>query len=315
MNILARSRQRVEVYKPSNKLGSNEIMRIERYLDASRTNLLFAKGVVLVEGDAEQLLIPVLIKKILGVSLDELGISLINIGSTGFQNIAMLFSEDRVRRNCAIVTDLDASIVPLPDDPNDDSKFENSCRNSEVSGASRKASLDTTCSKNDYVSPFYADYTFEVDFIKENNSYEVIQTVKKEYNQKKKIENITTLLESSEVEIYGKEVLRLADKFGKGWFAIMLSDNVFHLSGIPDYILEAIAFALPTLSNSILISIMKYRLNNLSLNTLEDDKTNYEEVIKEFDKQLKESPAGAVLYFKATLPNDVLTKLINLYNA
>ena len=70
-----------------------QVGNIQRYLDAVRSNLLFAKSVVLVEGDAEEILIPILVKKVLGVSLDELGISLINIRSTGFKNVAVLFHE------------------------------------------------------------------------------------------------------------------------------------------------------------------------------------------------------------------------------
>ena len=45
---------------------------------------------ILVEGDAEEILIPQMVKKAYGVSLDELGISLINIRSTGFKNVAQL---------------------------------------------------------------------------------------------------------------------------------------------------------------------------------------------------------------------------------
>ena len=55
---------------------------------------------ILVEGDVEEILIPIMIKKILGFSLDELGISLINIRSTGFENIALLFHSDRIKRKC-----------------------------------------------------------------------------------------------------------------------------------------------------------------------------------------------------------------------
>ena len=81
MNILAKKINYAEVYQPSNGLEPEKITKLERYLDAVRSNLLFAKGVLLVEGDAEAIFIPTLIRKVLGISLDELGISLINIGS------------------------------------------------------------------------------------------------------------------------------------------------------------------------------------------------------------------------------------------
>ena len=95
INILAKKQNFAEVYQPSTGLESENINEIQRYLDAVRTNLLFAKGVMLVEGDAEEILVPMMIKKVLGVSLDELGISLINIRSTGFENVAQLFCDNR----------------------------------------------------------------------------------------------------------------------------------------------------------------------------------------------------------------------------
>jgi putative ATP-dependent endonuclease of OLD family len=64
---------------------------IERYLDAKRSVLLFSKGVLLVEGDGEEILIPNMVKKGFGITLDELGIGLINVGSTIFEYVACLF--------------------------------------------------------------------------------------------------------------------------------------------------------------------------------------------------------------------------------
>ncbi len=314
MNILARSKQYAEVFKPSQNIESKDIVRLERYLDANRTNLLFAKGVILVEGDAESILIPVMIKKVFGVSLDELGISLINIGSTGFQNIAILFSNDRVRRNCSILTDLDTSIVPLPKTKEEDDEFQRSCRNSQDSGIARKSALDDFCKDNDYILPFYGRYTFEVDFLKENNSYEVINVVKKEYSQKSRINEISIKLEDDDISISGKEILRLAEKFGKGWFAVMLSDHITHLTGIPKYILQAISFSLPVLSDRTLLSIMKYRLVNLSKSALRDDETDYTEILENLEQKEKESFDEALSYFKKTLSKDVITRFIEIYD-
>jgi putative ATP-dependent endonuclease of OLD family len=82
-------------------------------LDAVRSNLLFAKSVILVEGDVEEILIPILIKLVLGVSVDELGISVINIRSTGFKNVAVLFHDLRIKKRCAIITDLDKAFFNI----------------------------------------------------------------------------------------------------------------------------------------------------------------------------------------------------------
>jgi putative ATP-dependent endonuclease of the OLD family len=98
------------VMQPYCGLEDNEITHIERYLDVKRSELLFSKSVILVEGDAEEILIPIMVKKCFGVSLDELGISLINIGSVGFENIYKLFHNQRIQKKCAVITDLDTPI-------------------------------------------------------------------------------------------------------------------------------------------------------------------------------------------------------------
>ena len=56
MNILGLNENHVDVFQPSNQLTPTDCGRIERYLNATRSTLLFAKGVILVEGEAELIL-------------------------------------------------------------------------------------------------------------------------------------------------------------------------------------------------------------------------------------------------------------------
>ena len=128
--------------------------RLEKYLDAKRSVLLFSKGVILVEGDAEEIMLPSMVKKTLGVSLDELGIGVINIGSVSFEYVASIFAEERLRRRCAIVTDLDAILE----------NAEKCKKEAADRGKSRKEKLERLFGNNKYVQMFYANYTFEVDF-------------------------------------------------------------------------------------------------------------------------------------------------------
>lgn len=313
MNILGRGKQLAEVFNPSTNLDPQEIRKIERYLDANRTNLLFAKGVLLVEGDAEHILIPALVKSVLGVSLDELGISIINIGSTGFTNIATLFHNDRVKRNCGVITDNDLSIIKLPEDPEEDDDYQKKCRNSEKSGIARRKSLDDFCMGNSWVQPFYAKYTFEVDFLKANNSLEVEEVVKDNYDRDADRARIKKLLEDENVAISGKEILRLAEKFGKGWFAVMLSEKVDNITVIPDYILKALAFTVPSLTTNMLFSIADYRLRRLRRRHFTNDKNDYKNLLKEFRAQ--ETADDSMNFYFEALPDDVLTKLVALTNA
>lgn len=310
VNILSRANQEAYVFSPSSGLDPEQVIRIERYLDAVRTNLLFAKGVLLVEGDAEQILIPILFKKVFGVSLDELGISLINIGSTGFKNIAILFHDDRIRKKCAIITDLDSSIVTLPKNHDDENNYQRHCRLSQNAGLKRQGDLNEFCNDNEWINMFYAKYTFEVDFLLSNNSHEICQTIDKAYKNKNDRESIKNKIKDNDLSVSGKEILRLAEKFGKGWFSIMLSDNITHLTGIPEYILEAIAYTCQKTKPEISFTMAKYRLNKLNQSTFQGDETNYESKIKQISKY--ETPEQALAYFTKSFNNDILCKFIKL---
>lgn len=80
---------------------------LERYLDATKSNLLYARKVMLVEGPAELFLIPALIKKVKGIDLAREGVSVIPIYGVHFDVYARLFSDDGLPKRCAIVTDGD----------------------------------------------------------------------------------------------------------------------------------------------------------------------------------------------------------------
>lgn len=275
VNILGRVNGICEAYQPTNKLLSQDISRIHRYLDAVRSNLLFAKSVILVEGDAEEILIPVLVKKLLGVSLDELGISLINIRSTGFKNVAILFNDDRIRKKCSIITDLDTSIIDTTPNPNDSaavSKFKKKCLGSETKGKERRKALNKFSHGNNWLEVFYAPNTFEVDFISAGNANFVKCIVEDVYTDEGTRNTSRLEITSEDISIYGKRVLTMATHEGKGWFAILLSNNVDDQVKLPEYILGAICHSIPLIKDEIWFEILSYRLScikNRNLSTPE----------------------------------------------
>lgn len=275
INILAKKRNYAEVFQPSNGLLPNNITQIQRYLDAIRTNLLFAKGVLLVEGDAEEILIPQMVKKAYGVSLDELGISLINIRSTGFKNVAQLFHDNRIRRKCSILTDLDDAICDTTINDGDNEaliKYKKKVENSKKKGLERKVDFDDFEKNNDWLKTFYADYTFEVDFVMDGNAWEVIQIINEVYVDKPTIELTKKELEDKKVAVFGKRVLTMANQEGKGWFAIMLGEYISYKTIVPKYIIEAIAFAKESYSKNIIADVIEYRMNK---NAKDDDKIDF----------------------------------------
>lgn len=68
-------------------LDDVEVDDLERYLDVTRAELLFSRGIILVEGDAEKFLLPEFARS-LGQNLDHLGISVCSVSSTNFKPYA-----------------------------------------------------------------------------------------------------------------------------------------------------------------------------------------------------------------------------------
>ena len=266
MNIIGLVNGVCEVFQPSSGLSDEQIGFVQRYLDAIRSNLLFARSVVLVEGDAEEILIPILLKKVLGLSLDEIGISLVNIRSTGFENIAMLFNNERIKKRCSIITDLDETFFDTtiyPTDSDTDRKKKEKALGSEETGFARKGRLDGFCQNNPWISIFYAKHTFEVDFIQSSNSDYLKMIVRDVYTQPATVNAATTELSSTDIAISGSRALTMANYQGKGWFALTLSKVVDFKVAIPEYIFDAIKFAHGDFNAELTFKILKHRYESV----------------------------------------------------
>lgn len=87
-------------------LSTEETADIERYLDVTRGEVLFARGVLLVEGEAEEYLIPVL-ARLNGYDLDEIGLSVCSVAGTHFLPYLKFLGPSGLDIPCAVVTDTD----------------------------------------------------------------------------------------------------------------------------------------------------------------------------------------------------------------
>ena len=97
------------------KLEKKNYDFLERFLDATKSNLFFAKGVILVEGDAENILLPAIAESI-GRPLHQYGASIVNVGSTAFLHYAKIFERkdgESMGVKVAVITDLDVKPLEL----------------------------------------------------------------------------------------------------------------------------------------------------------------------------------------------------------
>ena len=83
------------------KLEADDYAFLRRFLDATKANLFFARGLVIVEGDAENILLPAIAKK-LGKPFGKYGVSIVNVGHRG------LFRYSRILQRA------DSTAMPMP---------------------------------------------------------------------------------------------------------------------------------------------------------------------------------------------------------
>lgn len=96
-------------------LDSEDYGFLERFLDVTKANLFFAKGIIMVEGWSEELLIPALAKKMKSIGLinkdiTESGVSIVNVASTAFMRYSKIFLrniEPYIQIPICIITDTD----------------------------------------------------------------------------------------------------------------------------------------------------------------------------------------------------------------
>ena len=198
---------------------------LRKFLDTTKAQLFFANGVLLVEGVAEAIIIPILAKKFLTEKIDlcKSGIELVNIGGVAFNHFGLLFNNDDERKRllskCAIITD---------SDPKDDG---------DISDRAQKAK---DLEKHN-LKVCLAPHTLEHDLFEQS---ERNKTIMREVYRK--LHPRTDVLKS---EFDAQTLMQYLERNNdKAEFALQLYDRLENERAfdVPDYIKEAILFVVPT---------------------------------------------------------------------
>lgn len=91
------------------QLQPNDYKFLQAFLDVTKANLFFARGVLIVEGDAEQILLPT-VARLIGRPLEQYGVSIVNVGHVGLFRYARVFQRkdnSLMDIKVACITDLD----------------------------------------------------------------------------------------------------------------------------------------------------------------------------------------------------------------
>lgn len=137
---------------------------LQKFLDVTKSQLLFSKKIIFVEGISEALLIPVFAKK-LGYNLDKKGIEIVNMQGVSFKHFMPLFNKD---------TELSFKGIILTDDDRE-----------EINGNPSKTFYSIQkFEKNHNIKVFGSEKTFEYDLLKSNVEKPIIFKIFKENNDK-----------------------------------------------------------------------------------------------------------------------------------
>ncbi|WP_257292565.1 ATP-dependent endonuclease [Endozoicomonas sp. ONNA1] len=71
-------------------LDADDYPFLEKFLDVTKSNMFFAKGILMVEGDGENILLPT-ITELIGRPLEDYGVSIVNIGNLAYKRYAKIY--------------------------------------------------------------------------------------------------------------------------------------------------------------------------------------------------------------------------------
>ncbi|MGR2708688.1 hypothetical protein [Pseudomonas sp. AU10] len=150
---------------------------------------------------------------------------------------------------------------------------------------------------NPYLNTYYAQHTFEVDFLMADNTHEVKSVVDRVYTDLPTRNTAKIELEDADIGVAGKRILTMANHLGKGWFAILLADSITRATNIPEYILESVLGACEELPHKTKIKILKYRIVTLTTENYYEEFYNYALQAKEL---LVQYEAGSLSFSTLT---------------
>jgi len=230
---------------------------LNRWLDTTKSTLLFARGIILVEGIAEAMLLPELAKIVLHncnysfKTLEDGGVSVINMNGIYFKHFMQLFEDlnnngsESIPVRCAGITD---------NDPPRDSKPTPSYR---VAGTNPALQLKERVEASKWVRLYSSPLkTFEYDLaFCENNIQIMASVLSKNWptdgTVKNNIHNIAIEEWTDKSEDEKKEAASTIlnyienNNMGKGLFSQLLADHIKNGTSIvvPAYIRKAVIWA------------------------------------------------------------------------
>ncbi|MCY4528361.1 MAG: AAA family ATPase [Chloroflexi bacterium] len=236
-------------------LNPQEIADLERYLDATRAELLFAKGIIFVEGAAELFLVPAY-AEVLGYPLDEYGITVCSVHGTDFVPYAKFAGSQGLSIPFVVVTDGDWT------ERQGEILSRGLARGIRIAGeanlgdvealqeAFKQRDWDSLYAQLEKAGVFVGQHTLEVDLLNCGLGHRMYESFEELGASERWLKQFKVLMNAdSEVsEDDSEAVLRRIERIGKGRFAQRLAGKVTQ-EDCPAYLKAAIQQAIGKLGH------------------------------------------------------------------
>ena len=226
-------------------LTDGEVEDLARYLDVTRAEMLFARGIILVEGDAERFLLPVFAKQ-MHVELDHLGITVCSVAGTNFKPYAKFLTA--MGTPFAVITDWD------PRDTGDALGYRRVADLVQAIERARSRAIPADLEKRlneptdddlrkvaEEFGIFVNEYTLEVDLFKSDDCRNGVISTLREYGFGTKRQRWIDDWEADPHSLDAAKLLALVETVGKGRFAQRLAPQLQNAVP-PPFISGAITF-------------------------------------------------------------------------
>lgn len=208
---------------------------LQRYIDVSRGEIFFARGVILVEGDAERFLIPAFAEA-LDIPLDMLGITVCSVSGTNFTPYVKLLGPQGLNIPHVILTDRDPNGTKPPLVRR---RLINVLRLVEDGVNYTHLNADAVIARAEPFGYFVNSNTLEPELFTGGLAEAMQEVIEEELSIGDETRNLLQSWVDDTDDLDEERLIKLIERIGKGRFAQALAPHVSDET-CPDYIRQAL---------------------------------------------------------------------------
>lgn len=235
--------------------SDQEIADLERYLDATRAEVLFARGVIFVEGASEMFLVPEIANR-MGFPLDQYGITVCSVHGTDFMPYAKLLGPMGLNIPFVILTDADWRVAS--DGARVSAGLRRAVRLSVVLSDYGSGVLETMFDNRQWsdlykaanrLGIFVGNRTLEVDLFDEGHGPEIVEAMEELGISSATMQELADILERGTPlsDVDSDRLLRSVERIGKGRVSQRMAGKIVGTKA-PTYIKDGVSKIVEVLS-------------------------------------------------------------------